>query len=112
MATTYFTLTGVKFNYGDDFMEAGIGVRLVKEPDNEHDSEAIRVEMDGLGKVGYVANSPHTVQGESLSAGRLYDRIGDKATGKILYKLAGGVLCTVDEESILYTPPTLVESEI
>lgn len=44
-------------------------VRLVKEPDNEFDSETVRVEMDGLGLVGYMANSPYTVQGESISAG-------------------------------------------
>lgn len=98
MDVVYFTITGTKFRYGDDFMEAGMEVRLEKEPDNEHDSEAIKVEMDGLGQVGYVANSPHTVLGESMSAGRLYDRIGDTAHGKILYKLPQGVLCTLNEE--------------
>lgn len=41
-------------------------VKLIKEPDNEVDSEAIRVEMDGLGLVGYVANSPYTVLGERI----------------------------------------------
>ena len=59
--------------------------------------------MEGLGKVGYVANSPHTIQGKSLSAGRLYDKIGDEAKGTILYVLPEGVLCVVDEEaSILH----------
>lgn len=57
------------------------------------DKEAIKVEMDGLGLVGYVANSPFTVQGESMSAGRLYDKIGDKATGIVKYILPQGVLC-------------------
>ncbi len=42
-------------------------MKLVKEPDNEFDKEAIKVELDGLGLVGYVANSPFTVQGESMS---------------------------------------------
>ena len=109
MNTIYFTVTGTKFRYGDEFMEPGMAVRLVKEPDNEHDKEAIKVEMNGLGHVGYVANSPHTVLGESMSAGRLYDRIGDTAAGKILYKLPQGVLCTIDEESIIYTPPVTPE---
>lgn len=40
--------------------------------DNEADKEAIRVEMEGLGLIGYVASSPYTVQGESMSAGRIY----------------------------------------
>ena len=44
--------------------------------------EAIQVKAKGLGKIGYVANSPFTVKGESMSAGRLYDKIGDKAKGK------------------------------
>ena len=49
--------------------------------------------MDGLGIVGYVANSPFMVQGESMSAGRLYDRIGDRAKGVVMYVLPQGVLC-------------------
>ena len=36
-------------------------VKLVKEPDNEYDKEAIKVEMPGIGHIGYVANSPYTV---------------------------------------------------
>ena len=53
--------------------------KLLKEPDNEYDKEAIKVEMPGIGQMGYVANSPYTVVGESYSAGRLYDKIGDTA---------------------------------
>ena len=45
---------------------------LKKEKDNEYDKEAISVNLPGLGKIGYVANSPYTVLGESYSAGRLY----------------------------------------
>ena len=68
-------------------------VKLAKEPDNEMDKEAIKVEMDGLGLVGYVANSPFTVQVESMSAGRVYDKIGDTATGIVKYILPRGILC-------------------
>ena len=53
--------------------------KLEKEPDNEYDKEAIKVTYEGLGKIGYVANSSYTVIGESMSAGRLYDKIGDAA---------------------------------
>lgn len=49
----------------------------------------------GLGKVGYVANSPYTVKGESMSAGRLYDRIGNKAKGKVVFVVDVGVICKV-----------------
>ena len=79
MNEIYFTIAGCSHYFGSDFMEKGMRVKLVKEPDNEYDKEAIQVKIKGLGKVGYVANSPYTVKGESMSAGRLYDRIGDKA---------------------------------
>jgi len=111
MTTIYFTLTGVNHYFGDEFMEPGMKIKLTKEPDNEYDKEAIMVEMDGLGKVGYVANNPRTVQGESFSAGRLYDRIADTASGEVLYTLPGGVLCTLDSESVIYTPPVCTRPE-
>lgn len=95
MKKIYFTIAGTHYHFGTEFMKPGMEVQLVKEPDNEHDKEAIKVEIPGLGLVGYVANSPHTVQGESMSAGRMYDRIGEKAKGKILYVLPHGVLCEV-----------------
>ena len=79
MEKIYFTIAGTRHHYGQDFFEVKQEVRLIKEPDNEYDKEAIKVEMEGLGLVGYVANSPYTVQGESMSAGRLYDRIGNTA---------------------------------
>ncbi|MCQ2752442.1 MAG: HIRAN domain-containing protein [Coriobacteriales bacterium] len=98
MKKVYFTIVGMQFNHGDWFFEEGMKVKLIKEPDNKYDSEAIRVEVKGLGKVGYVANSPRTVAGDSMSAGRLYDKIGDKAKGKVLHILGNGVLCTLDKK--------------
>ena len=97
----YFTLTGTCFYFGQEFLEAGMEVTLKKEPDNKHDKEAIMVTMPGLGKIGYVANSPKTVLGESMSAGRLYDRIGDEAAGIVRYVLSDGVVC----ELAGYTAP-------
>ena len=82
-------------HFGKDFLEPKMSLRLVKEPENEYDREAIRVEIPGLGKIGYVANSPYTVQGESISAGRLYDKIGDTAVATVKFVLAKGVLCKV-----------------
>lgn len=101
MKRIFFTLTGTFFRHGHEFMEPGMTVRLVKEPDNEVDREAIKVEMEGLGLVGYVANSIRTVKGESYSAGRLYDKIGDEAVGTVLYVLEDYVLCYVNEECII-----------
>ena len=71
----------------------------MKEPDNKFDKEAIRVEFEGLGHIGYVANSTFSRLGESVSAGYMYDKIGDKSTGTVLYVLPRGVLCTLDDSS-------------
>ncbi len=98
MAKIYFTLAGTKHYFGKDFLEPEMMVKLVKDPKNEYDKEAIKVEMEGLGQVGYVANSFFSVLGESMSAGRLYDKIGDEAFGKVKYILPQGVLCEIVEE--------------
>ena len=96
----YFTITGLNYRFGSEFLEPGMKVKLVKEPDNEYDREAIRVDMEGMGTIGYVANSVHTVLGESMSAGRLYDKIGETASGKVIHVLPKGVLCKVSKKSM------------
>lgn len=93
MADIFFTITGTSHYFGNKIFERKIKVKLVKEPDNDYDKEAIRVELRGLGKVGYVANSPYTVLGESISAGRLYDLFGKEAEGRVLYVLDRGIVC-------------------
>lgn len=98
MKKIYFTISGTKYRYGHDFMKPGMKVKLEKEPENEHDAEAIRVTMKGLGQVGYVANSIHTVKGESWSAGRIYDRIEKKSVGTIMLVLEDGVICKLDKK--------------
>lgn len=100
MEEMYFTIAGCSHYYGTQFMEKGMKVKLVKEPDNEYDKEAIQVKIKGLGKVGYVANSPYTVQGESMSAGRLYDKIGDKAKGRIVFVIGGTAVCRITDDGM------------
>ena len=103
----WFTLTGTNHYLGSDFLEKGMKIRLEKEPDNKYDKEAIKVLLDGVGHIGYVANSPWTVLGESYSAGRLYDRIGDTARGKVRLITDRGVLCTLKQkkEEDIHLPP-------
>lgn len=98
MKKVYFTLTGLNHYFGDAFIKKGLEVKLIKEPDNKYDKEAIRVEVDGLGKIGYVANSTNTVLGESFSAGRMYDRFGKKSKGKVVYVTSRGVLCKLKQK--------------
>ena len=93
MKDIMFTLTGTRYYYGKDFLKEGMKVKLIKEPENEYDREAIRVEYKGLGRIGYVANSTYTVIGESMSAGRIYDHFKKKAKAKIVLITDKGILC-------------------
>ena len=97
----FFTLTGTKHYYGSDFLKPGMKLELKKEQDNEYDREAITVNVDGLTQIGYVANSPYTVIGESMSAGRLYDKIGDTAIGEVVFVTDKGILCRVCKKSLI-----------
>ena len=85
-------MRGIHHCYGDSFLEKEMIVYLKKEEDNEYDKEAISVNLPGLGKIGYVANSPYTVLGESYSAGRLYDKISEEVSGKVKFILDKGVI--------------------
>lgn len=99
MKKIYFTITGLCHYYGSDFLEKGMKVKLIKEPYNKFDKEAIRVELKGLGKIGYVANSTGTVLGETMSAGRMYDHMKKKAKAKVLIVTSRGVICELKEEN-------------
>lgn len=100
MKAMYFTIVGCNHYFGNGFMEKGMKVKLEKEPDNEFDQEAILVKIKGIGKCGYVANSTYTVKGESMSAGRLYDKIGDTAKGKIVLVIPGGAICRITKNGL------------
>ena len=99
MKTMYITIAGMNHYYGSEIFEKGMKVKLEKEPDNPYDREAIAARIKGLGKIGYVANSPYTVQGESMSAGRLYDKIGDTADAEVQFVLYQIIICRVNSRS-------------
>ena len=73
----YTTIVGLKNYEGNKVFKIGSIVRLVKEPDNDYDLEAIACENKYIGKTGYIANSTQTVTKGTMSAGRIYDKIGD-----------------------------------
>lgn len=57
---TLISITGTRFYFGIEIFTPGLTVNLVREPENEHDGDAVRVEIDGE-TVGYVANSEYTM---------------------------------------------------
>ena len=101
MSKIYFTLTGTRFYHGHEFLKPGMRLVLKKEPDNKFDKEAIVVRLEGMGDIGHVANSVHTVIGDSMSAGRLYDKIGDEARAKVVLVTEHGTICSVSKKSLI-----------
>lgn len=80
-----FTITATKL-FGYPKLCPGDSLRLVKEPDNESDSDAIAVYV-GDTQVGYVANSDYTTYELTSSASELKDRISDNASGVYMFYL-------------------------
>ena len=91
----FITITGISHYYEQAPFEIGRILKIVKEPDNSHDSEAIYVELPFIGKVGYVANSANTVYRGTTSAGRINDKIGEYAYAQVLFITPGGVIALV-----------------
>ena len=102
MHATYFvTITGLNHYYGAKPFEVGRIFKLVKEPDNDYDNEAICACLPFIDKIGYVANSTHTVYQGTISAGRLYDKIEDYAYAQTMFITHSSVIAVVlDKENV------------
>ena len=102
MEKTYFvTITGLNHYYVKKPFEIGRIIKLVKEPDNEYDKEAILAYLPFIDKIGYVANSTNTVYDGTISAGRLYDKIDDYAYGRVMFVThSSAIVLVLDKEDI------------
>ncbi len=94
----YVAVTGTNHYFGVDFFKIGMIVRLVKDLDNPHDQEAIRAEIPPIGKVGYVANSPHTVPRGCRSAGRIYDTFEQALFGNVRFVVKDTVILELTDQ--------------
>lgn len=81
----FITINCLNMFYGKKPFKIGRVVRLVKEPGNEYDKEAIYAELPYIEKIGYVANSIKTVYEGTYSAGRVYDKFDDYAYAQIMF---------------------------
>ena len=90
------TITGIEHYFGQEIFRPGQTVYLKKDLDNSYDSEAIQVELETGVKVGYVANSIHTVARGSQSAGRIYEIIDDRQSVRVLCILYNCVIAELD----------------
>ena len=78
-----FVTIGTKHYLGVESLTIG----LIKEPNNKHDDESIKVETESGVTCGHVANSIDTVVGGSHSAGYIYNSMNDNQKCKIVFIL-------------------------
>lgn len=91
----YATIVGLNNYEGSKVFKIGSIVRLVKEPDNDYDLEAIACESKYVGKTGYIANSAKTVTKGTMSAGRIYDKIDDVSFCEVKFVSNDSVIAKV-----------------
>lgn len=84
--TELFTITGMNFLKNYVKLTPGMPLRLVREPDNELDMDAIAVYGENQ-KIGYVANSDSTKCKMTSSASELQGLIRDDAPAEFLLHL-------------------------
>ncbi len=94
----FVTILGSDYFFGTATLARCEFVLLVKEPNNTYDPEAIRVEIPFAGTAGYIANSPGTRAKNTMSAGRVYDSIGDISVASIEGKVDGFIIAKVRPE--------------
>lgn len=84
-SSVYVAITGTKHYFGTEFIKPGQLICFVKDHDNPYDQEAIMAMLTPIGKIGYVANSPHTVPKGCRSAGRIYDTFDEQVFGVVRF---------------------------
>jgi len=100
MEHIYIAITGTLHYFGTSFLKPGQTVLLVKDPDNLHDAEAIKAVLPPVGKIGYVANSTHTVPKGCRSAGRIYDSFDWHISGVIRFIVKDLMIVELSESDL------------
>lgn len=95
MKDKYITITGMNHYYGLAPFKVGKKIKCVKEPNNPYDSEAIKVIIKDIGKVGYVANTPYTKATGTHSAGGIAGYVKKKFKVEVMFITSSKVICKV-----------------
>lgn len=98
MKDRYITITGMGHYYGMQPFSVGKKIKCVKDTNNPYDSEAIKVTMKEIGTVGYVANTPYTKATGTMSAGRIYEKVGKKFWVEVMFITSSKIICKVLED--------------
>ena len=111
-AARFITITGLNHYYGKKPFEIGRVFKIIKEPDNDYDDEAICAFLPFIEKIGYVANSTNTVYQGTVSAGRLYDKIDDYAYARTMFITHSSVIALVlDKDDVENSDDNKSENE-
>ncbi|MGM9648448.1 MAG: HIRAN domain-containing protein [Butyricicoccaceae bacterium] len=96
----FVTVTG--FKHYRDKLPFAIGAELLccKEPDNPYDTEAIQVLSKGGYQVGYIANGVNTKANGTMSAARIYDRVGHCFLIEVCFSTQSKVICRVTQVDV------------
>lgn len=89
MGDLFFTVGDTQKLYGTRPFRVGKLMRGAKS----RDSEELRLEMPPFGTVGFVASSGGAAG--SMSAGRIYDRVGTRFYAKVAFVVGDCVICAV-----------------
>lgn len=95
MKEKYVTITGMNHYYGLQPFKVGKKLKCIKEPDNPYDSEAIKVVVKDIGKVGYIANAPFTKATGTLGAGGIAGYVKKKFKVEVMFITSSKVICKV-----------------
>ena len=95
MPDLYATVVGLKNYKGSQVFKLKSIVKLIKEPENDFDTEAIMCELRYIGKTGYIANSTKTVIKGTMSAGRIYDKIDDISFAEVKFIADDSVIAKI-----------------
>ena len=92
---TFVTVCGFSACRGIEPFNIGARFMCQKEPDNPYDDEAIRVMDDSGMTIGYLANGGSTRANGTLSASRVYDRVGNLFVIEVWFTTRTKIICKV-----------------
>lgn len=89
------TIVGIKYYLGTEAFRVNQILYGVKEPDNEEDSEAIKVLSESGIQLGYIANSIYSVAKGCKSAGRIVDTFEGQLKMRVLFIVKNAVIAEI-----------------
>ena len=91
----YVTVAGLPNFHGQHPFDGNKYILIRKDPNNPYDSEAILAETMLWGPVGFVPGHPAARIKGTMSAGRLYDKMGERTIAKVRFSAENFAICSL-----------------